>query len=233
MQIYMAMGQVLSLGGLSLDSGTILAAAEAEVQGIAPEGARQKAKGPAAAVKSRLGLGITRRGMTSTPSSSSLGHGTSPDPSFSTRLPPLPPPLSLIRRQAMAQNFNLDLKRPFGSGKSAMHPTMEVRYCSGAHERGLMASNLPTRSSLFDTAHWHIAIPGGQNLPLLADHSPIEELTGISWLHPPVPELQIPCTIAENASCFWTGAFHEAHIWYNTLIPMCRFKWWLRRKRNG
>ena len=82
MQIYIATGQLLCLGGLSLDSGSILASAEADVVSISPEN-KLKPKGTTAAVKSRLGLG-NRKPLPSTPSSSSL-HGPSPDPSVSSR----------------------------------------------------------------------------------------------------------------------------------------------------
>lgn len=82
LQIYIATGQLLLLGGLSLDAGSILASAEAEVFSISPEN-KLKPKGTTAAVKSRLGLG-NRKPLPSAPSSSSL-QGPSPDPSVTTR----------------------------------------------------------------------------------------------------------------------------------------------------
>ena len=81
-QIYIGTGQLLCLGGLSLDSASILASAEADVMSISPEN-KLKAKGPTAAVKSRLGLG-NRKPLPSAPSSSSL-QSPSPDPSVSSR----------------------------------------------------------------------------------------------------------------------------------------------------
>lgn len=81
-QVYIATGQLLCLGGLSVESSSILAIAEADVLSISPEN-KLKPKGTAAAVKNRLGL-VNRKTLPSAPSSASL-HSPSPDPSVTTR----------------------------------------------------------------------------------------------------------------------------------------------------
>lgn len=95
LQVYLAIGQALAPGGLAADATQLLAAGEADVAAIAPDGA-PKSKA-AASFKSRLGVGSRSRPGLSTSNSSSSLYSASADPSTpATRCVPFFPNHSLL-----------------------------------------------------------------------------------------------------------------------------------------